>query len=265
MLIAQLSDPHIRPHGMLYHGLIDSNAMFAAAVRQVNSLDLRPDLVLISGDIVDDGAPGSYETAKALIAEIRAPVVMIPGNHDEREAFRDSFADHTYLPTSGPLHFIVGNYGPVRVIGFDVTLPGNHHGVLDDSSFAWLDAALSAETDRPTLIMMHQPPLVSGVPYLDNYRCFGGERLAPLIARFPAVERLLCGHVHRFMQVRFGGTVLCTAPSTTTAIALHLRDDALPQSYLEPPALLLHQWRQGTGVVTHLLPIGAFRGPFGFA
>jgi len=265
MLIAQLSDPHIRPFGMLYQGLIDSNAMFAAAVRQVNGLDPRPDLVLISGDIVDDGALQSYGTAKALIADIQAPVILIPGNHDERDAFRRSFGDNADLPNSGPLHFVAGNYGPVRVIGFDVTVPGQHHGVLDDAACNWLDRALSVEADRPTLLMMHQPPLVAGIPYLDDYRCFGGEHLASLIARYPAVERVLCGHVHRFMQCRFGGTILCTAPSTTTAIALQLRDDAPPKSYLEPPALLLHQWRQGTGVITHFVPIGSFRGPFGFA
>jgi 3',5'-cyclic AMP phosphodiesterase CpdA len=264
MLIAQLSDPHIRPHGKLYHRLVDSNAMFAAAVRHVNSLDPQPDLVLLSGDIVDDGTLEAYDTAKGLIADIQARVVLIPGNHDEREAFRHSFRDHLYLPPTGPLHFSVSDYGPVRVIGLDVTVPFMHHGTIDAASLAWLEGELSIEPERPTLLMMHQPPLVTGVPYLDAYRCFGGERLAALVARFPAVERVLCGHVHRFMQCRFGGTVLCTAPSTTTSIALQLRDDALPQSYLEPPALLLHQWRQGTGVITHLLPIGAFRGPFGF-
>jgi Icc protein len=67
------------------------------------------------------------------------------------------------------------------------------------------------------------------------------------------------------MQLRFGGTVLCTAPSTTTAIALRLRPDAGPASYLEPPACLLHHWTPATGIVTHVSFIGAFEGPFPFA
>lgn len=86
-----------------------------------------------------------------------------------------------------------------------------------------------------------------------------------MIARYPAVERIVCGHIHRFMQVRFGGTMLCTAPSTTTAIALRLDPDAKPASYVEPPAFLLHHWTPAVGLITHFVPIGSFRGPLPFA
>jgi hypothetical protein len=112
---------------------------------------------------------------------------------------------------------------------------------------------------------MHQPPFDCGVPYLDAYHCRNGERLATVVARHPTVERIVCGHVHRFMQVRFGGTVLCTAPSTTTAIALQLKPDAKPASHIEPPACLLHHWRPEVGLVTHLSLIGNFPGPYPFA
>ena len=54
MLIAQLSDPHVRPEGMLYQGVVDSNAQFTAAVAHVNGFDPPPDLVLLSGDLVDE-------------------------------------------------------------------------------------------------------------------------------------------------------------------------------------------------------------------
>mgnify|MGYP001952641686 CR=1 FL=1 len=91
------------------------------------------------------------------------------------------------------------------------------------------------------------------------------ERLAEVVKRYPAVERIVCGHIHRSMQLKFGGTLLCTAPSTTTAIALRLEPDAAPASHVEPPAFLLHQWRPGTGLITHHVPIGAFPGPYPFA
>jgi hypothetical protein len=103
------------------------------------------------------------------------------------------------------------------------------------------------------------------VPYLDLYSCRGGEALAAVVRRHAQVQRIVCGHVHRFMLLGFGGTVLCTAPSTTTAIALQLRPDAPPASHVEPPAFLLHHWRPQTGLVTHVLPIGTFPGPYPFA
>jgi hypothetical protein len=67
------------------------------------------------------------------------------------------------------------------------------------------------------------------------------------------------------MQMRFGGTMICTAPSTTTAIALRLDADAAPASHVEPPAMLLHHWTESAGLITHFVPIGAFRGPLPFA
>ena len=265
MLIAQISDPHLRPRGVLYQDLVDSNAMFAAAVDHLNALVPQPDVVILSGDLVDYGSAEEYAFAREMLAAIRQPLLMIPGNHDERKAFRASFPDHVYLPAAGPLHFVADGFGPVRIIGLDVTVPGAHHGDFDDPAEIWLDSALAREPDRPTIIMMHQPPFASGIPYIDKYNCRRGDRLAAVVARAPAIERIVCGHIHRFMQIRFGGTMLCTAPSTTTAIALRLDPEAAPASYVEPPALLLHHWTADTGLITHLVPIGSFRGPLPFA
>lgn len=265
MLIAQLSDPHVRPEGMLYQGVVDSNVMFAAAIAQVNALDPRPDLVLLSGDLVDKGTPAEYAHLRKLLAALDVPTLVIPGNHDEREAFHQAFVDHLYLPAAGPMNYVAGEHGAVRVVALDVTLPGQHHGAVSEEGARWLESTLAEEPSRPTIVMMHQPPFASGVPYLDDYLCREGGRLAGVVARHPQVERIVCGHVHRFMQLRFGGTMLCTAPSTTTAIALQLRPDAEPASHVEPPAFLLHHWRPGSGLLTHFMPIGTFPGPYRFA
>ena len=101
--------------------------------------------------------------------------------------------------------------------------------------------------------MLHQPPIETGIGFIDAYRCFNGERLAAIVAPYTAGERVLCGHVHRHMSVRFGGSLLQIAPSTTTAIALRLAPGAEPASFVEPPALLLHQWRADAGMITHCL------------
>ena len=265
VLIAQLSDLHVRPDGELYQGVVDSNAMFVSAVAHVNALDPRPDLVLLSGDLVDKGDPTEYAMLRRLLWALDVPVLVIPGNHDEREAFRTAFDDHAYLPPAGPMNYAVGDHGPVRIVALDVTLPGLHHGAVGETGARWLDETLAAEPRRPTIVMMHQPPFESGVPYLDDYLCRNGGRLAEVVSRHGHVERIVCGHVHRFMQLRFGGTMLCTAPSTTTAIALRLKADARPASHVEPPAMLLHHWRPGVGLVTHFVPIGTFPGPYPFA
>lgn len=263
MLIAQLSDLHLRPKGELYQDLVDSNAMFAAALDHLAGLDPAPDLVLLTGDVVDEGKAAEYDVAREMLAAIAAPLLIIPGNHDDRELFRAAFADRMPMPAEGPIHF-VRDHGHLRIVALDVTVPGEHHGAFDEACGQWLDGVLSEQPDRPTLVMMHQPPIRSGIDCIDDYNCRDGDRLAALIARHPQVERVLCGDVHRFLQARFGGTLLVAAPSTTTAIALRLSPKAEPASFVEPPAMLLHHLIAGQGLVTHFVPIGEFHGPLPF-
>jgi 3',5'-cyclic AMP phosphodiesterase CpdA len=143
-------------------------------------------------------------------------------------------------------------------------VPGDHHGKVDEAGLAWLEQALWATRGAPTVIMMHHPPIACGIPYLDKYRCQEPERIAAVIARFDHVERVLCGHVHRPIQQRWAGTLVCCCPSTATQIAMQLRPDARPASFSEPPACLLHWWRDGA-MLTHTSYIGRFPGPYPFA
>jgi 3',5'-cyclic-AMP phosphodiesterase len=265
MLIAHLSDLHVRPEGVLYKGAADSNRMLAEALAHVNALRPRPDLLLITGDLVDEGLPAEYANLRKLLAGCELPYFVMAGNHDDRLALRQAFADHAYLPAgTGPLHFAIEQY-PVRLVALDTTVPGKHHGHVDDAGLAWLESTLALDRTRPVLLLMHHPPFSCGIPYLDEYRCFDTERLAEIVTAHSHVERVLCGHVHRPMLLRWGGTLAATCPSTATQIALRLDAGATPASYLEPPSCLLHHWRAGEGLITHSQPIGRFDGPFPFA
>lgn len=264
MLIAHLSDLHVRPKGVLYHGVVDSNARLAEAVAHVLAIDPHPDLVLFSGDLVDHGEPAEYDALREILVGLPMPFLVIPGNHDDRENFRAAFADHDYLPRRGPLHYCFDDF-PVRVIGLDSTVPGSHHGHLDNAGLDWLATTLSQDPAKPTLIMLHHPPFVCGIPYLDEYRYFEGDALRAVIERFDNVEIVLCGHVHRSMLRRWAGTVICSCPSTTTQIDLQLAASALPSSHDGPRAFMLHQWNERDGLVSHTHQIGDFAGPYPFA
>lgn len=264
MLIAQISDPHLMARGQLCQGRIDTNAMFAAALETLAGLDPQPDLVLLTGDLVDIPNAPDYAAASELLGTIRPRLLAIPGNHDGREPFRQLFGSHLGLATSGPVHFAADDFGPVRILGFDITVPGHHHGDADGAALAWLAARLDEAPDRPTLVIMHQPPILTGIGFLDPYRCFGAEALDGLLRNYSNVERVLCGHVHRHMVRSFGGTILMTAPSTSSSIALRLAPGADVASFIEPPGLLLHHWQGPGQLVSHLVPIGRFEGPLPF-
>jgi 3',5'-cyclic AMP phosphodiesterase CpdA len=264
MLVAQISDLHVRPDGSFYEGEVPSNAMAMAAVNHLNSLKPQPDLIMITGDIVDGGTDEEYEMSRRILAPLEIPYLVIPGNHDERSAFSRAFVDHTYLPgEDGALNYSFDAH-PLRIIGLDSTVPGRHHGDIDPTSLTWLEETLAEESERPTLIIMHHQPFTSGISFLDEYRHFGAAQIAAAISGFPSVERVLCGHVHRLMTARLGNVMAMSCPSTASQIALRLAGEAQPAAILEPPGCLLHLWRPGTGLVSHLSSIGDYGPPMNF-
>ncbi|MEZ5660665.1 MAG: phosphodiesterase [Burkholderiaceae bacterium] len=263
MLIAQLSDIHVRPSGELYKGVADSNRMFSEAIGHLHGLDRRPDLVLLTGDLVDEGLPAEYASLRQLLSELTIPYLVLPGNHDDRAQFRACFHDQPYLPEHGPLHYCIDEY-PVRIIALDSCVPGKHHGDIDPAGIAWLRDELRGDPTRPTLVLLHHPPFACGIPYLDQFRYVDAHKLASVLAEFSNVEAVLCGHVHRPMVRRWARTVVLACPSTTTQIALQLHVDASPQSFIGPSACMLHLWRAGEGLVSHTSYIDRYPGPYPF-
>ena len=263
MLIAQLSDVHVRPKGLLYKGVVDSNKMLSDPIEHLHGLDRRPDLMLLTGDLVDEGHTDEYSHCVELLRELTIPYLIIPGNHDHRDNLRAAFASHAYLPKRGPLHYCVDDH-PVRIVALDSTVPGKHHGHVDAAGLTWLRSTLEANRQKPTVVIMHHPPFVSGITYLDQYRCIETEPLEAVLLSFSNIEAVLCGHVHRSMTRRWAGTIVCTCPSTTTEIALQLALNAVPCSYIGPPASMLHLWDPDQGLVSHTSYIGKYPGPYPF-
>jgi Icc protein len=263
MLIAQISDLHIRSNGELYGGVARSNAHLRLVVDHLHSLDTRPELVVVSGDLVDEGSPDEYVEVAAELERLTIPFLIMAGNHDDRDNLRRAFPLHCYLPQDGALNYCIDDHD-LRIIALDTCGPGRHHGEIDGSTLSWLEFTLLANREKPTLVMMHHPPFACGIPYLDHFNLRAPGQLEDLLRRFDNIEAVVCGHVHRMMLKRWAGTVVIACPSTTTEIALQLQMTAQPQSYLGPSAYLIHRWEKGQGLVTHLAHVDHAAGPFPF-
>ena len=252
MLIAQITDMHIVDAGQLTLGSIDTAAMLGRTVARLNALLPQPDIVLVTGDLTDTGSAAAYEHFRTLLAPLAVPFFVIPGNHDDRSALRTSFADHPYLPRRGPsLDYVIEDY-PLRLVALDSVVPGQSGGALTGDQIRWLDDRLSARPDTPTIVAVHHPPFAIGIGFLDRLGFDGAPALAQVIARHGQVQRVACGHVHRNVTARFGGTVASIAPSTAHAMPLSLRPNQAPAGVTyEPPGFHLHYWQDGVGLTTH--------------
>ena len=263
MLIAQLSDPHVCAPGLLYKGVADANQLLSDAIAHLHRLDRQPDLVLITGDLTDEGRPEEYASFRELIGALELPYLLMPGNHDHRENFRRAFADLAYLPNQGALHYCIDDH-PIRIVALDSCQPGKHHGLIDEEGLQWLARTLAQNRQKPTLVAIHHPPFESGIKYIDDYRLFGSESIESIIRSHDNIEAVICGHVHRAIFRRWAGTMIAACPSTCTEIALRLTPTATPASFMGTPGCLLHLWDPGTGMVSHLSHIGCHPGPYPF-
>ncbi|KND55478.1 3',5'-cyclic-nucleotide phosphodiesterase [Candidatus Paraburkholderia kirkii] len=263
MLLAQITDLHVTLPGTLAYGRVDTAAYLARAIDALNALDPRPDAVLVTGDLVDAGGIDEYRHLRALLDRLAMLWRVLVGNHDDRGNLHAVFGDRPKLAGDGAFVQYAYDVGEVRVIALDTLDPGSPAGRLCAARLAWLEAQLEASRERPVVIGMHHPPFACGIGFMDDIRLATDDSraLEALLRRHPNVERVVCGHVHRAISARFGGTIAWCAPSTAHQVALQLTPGAADAFVMEPPAFGLHLWRADLGLVTHCVSVEQGGGP----
>lgn len=266
MLIAQVSDTHITAGGELLAGRLDSRRRLAHVVDRIQALDTRPDCLILSGDLTDRGAPEAYANLRATLAPLAVPVYAIPGNHDDREAMRHAFSDCAWMPRRAgtTLNYEV-ELGAFVLIALDSLALGEDHGMLGPDQLSWLARRLDAAAHRRVLIVVHHPPLNSGIAVMDAMKLRDAPAFGDIVARHPNVERILCGHMHRSMHARWRGSVVSIPFASVEQIHLGFAPQAALATIAEPPGFLLHYDDPSDGLVSHAVPVGDFAGPYRYA
>ena len=242
LTVAHLSDTHFgnRP------GVADRSRRVVEAVARI-----RPDVVVVTGDVADHGLPEEYAEAIAVVGSLPVPVLWGTGNHDVREAFAETFFG---APTGDPLNaaYDVAGHRFLMADSLVPAPPGDRidHGELSPQTLEWLDAEL-ASSQVPTFVCLHHPPYPVGVPWIDAYLLREPESLEAVVAAHSHVVATLVGHVHMAAASTFGGRPLLVGGGISSTIPLD--SEGLPRLWLDaPPTFALHlvddgrlttQWR----------------------
>ena len=265
LLIAQLTDFHIGLGPHFLGGRMDTEQALRAAVAHVAALPTPPDVVLLTGDLTERGSAAEYAVVADALAPLTArgtPVYAVPGNHDEPNMARQALPLCMPVAPDAPACCYHRQHAGLHLVALDTVVPFKSHGALEAPQLAWLAQTLQACRGEPVLIFMHHPPLPTGIEALDSCSLLhGAEELAALVRGHGAVQGLLCGHLHRAVQMQFGGAPLHVAPSVAHQFTLDLRPGAPLHAQLEPPKVSLHRWLPTQGLVTHL----SYVQPFGEA
>jgi 3',5'-cyclic AMP phosphodiesterase CpdA len=207
------------------------------------------DVILATGDLADHGEISEYESVKAeLVADV--PVLMLPGNHDRRSAYRKVLLDSEGDTPINQLHRV----GGVLFALCDSTIPGRDDGLLAPETLDWLRRVLT-EADAPVFIGLHHHPIRLHNPLVDSIRLNNAEQLAAIVAEFPIVAAVLCGHAHAAAAGTFAGRPLLAAPGvvSTTRLPWTTADELTWQNtadLTDPPGVAFHVCEDGS-LTTH--------------
>jgi 3',5'-cyclic AMP phosphodiesterase CpdA len=264
MILVQLTDLHVRPLGLPAYRTAETNMLTERALRALRNLPAKPDAIVISGDLTDNGLESEYAVLSEMLGRlIDVPVYVIPGNHDRREVLKTSLA---HLPgvTADPkfVQYAIDDH-EIRLVMLDTVIAGSSAGELCADRLAWLEETLGADTQKPTIVVMHHPPFACGIRHMDRINLLNAPAFAEVIARHPQVKRILCGHHHRPINALVGHTIASIGPSVAHQVEFVLGDE--PGMWnLEPAAFQVLVTLPEDGIVAHTVYVENFSGPFPF-
>ncbi len=212
--IVHVSDTHLLAGNVALGGRYDTAANLRRTLESVERLGIRADAIVFTGDLTDLGEPAAYaalrEAVEPVAERMGSPVIWVAGNHDERPALRRDLLD---LEPSEEAVTGVWDLGGLRLVALDTTVPGWHHGDLDDAQLRWLQGVLATPAPLGTILAMHHPPLPTHIPLFDILELREQERLASVLAGTD-VRAILGGHLHHSTSGTFAGIPVSVAAAT---------------------------------------------------
>ena len=168
----------------------------------------QPDLIVLSGDVSEDGSAASYGRVAAQLNSAGAPVLAVPGNHD--------------IPAVMQRCFPLGPWGVPytrkskgwQLILLDSSAPEKISGVLSPDTLARLDHHLRRSSAEHVLLVLHHQPVAVNSRWIDRYALENPAALFKILDRDKRIRCITWGHVHQDFQTKRKGVLLMGSPST---------------------------------------------------
>lgn len=210
--VVQITDIHLtaEPGSALYG--VDTAQSLKNIIHEIRRLPGKPDLVIATGDLAEDGARSTYERLRELLVALETPVYLLPGNHDNVSEMRSCFnVDEIFFTTKTRF----SNWGIVFV---NSQVEGHSHGFVNPAEIAELEKNITGFGDRPVLVALHHTP--SDLCPSSGCKLGNSDEFTALLNRHENVKGVIAGHTHNATEIDVGGHVQFTTPSTF-AYAIH--------------------------------------------
>ena len=219
--LIQISDLHLYADPADYLGEVNTQTSLEAVLERVKQQ--QPELLVMSGDLSQDGSLAAYQRLAKTVAEINCPIYWVPGNHDDIDNARQGLQGANLCADRS---ILINNW---QIIFLDSTAPGLDDGFLGTVDFDHLRYCLTRYTDKPTLLVMHHHPLNVGC-YMDAIRVINAEQFLAALPAFPQIRLVLFGHVHQEFAAIHNGIQFLGTPSTCVQFAPRVEKFAIDTS-----------------------------------
>jgi 3',5'-cyclic AMP phosphodiesterase CpdA len=255
-IVVHISDTHFLGAGKQLYDQVDTDGNLTRAIEQLEQSGIRPEAIVFTGDLADLGEPEAYTRLRSIVepaaARLGAQVIWVMGNHDERPQYSSLLFD--VEATDAPQDRVYDING-LRIIAFDTTVPGYHHGEMTDAQLEWLADVLSTPAEHGTLLALHHPPVPTPLLWaMEMLELRGQDRLEAVI-RGTDVRGILGGHLHFSTHSTFAGVPVSVAAATCYTLALTAKDRLLSGINADQAMNIVHVYDDR--LVHSVVPIGA--------
>ncbi|OAV50577.1 hypothetical protein A6U98_23285 [Rhizobium sp. WYCCWR10014] len=242
MIVAQVSDIHAAPGN-------DNMSRLARAVSWL--AEVKPDAIVVSGDLIDEGWIEGYAEIGSRLNELNCPVLVVPGNSDNRHALSSAFTNrHGQVDNCEAVHFRA-EFGTIRLVGLDTSLSGSAAGDVAQH-LDWLKQALDLPGAQSTLIFTHHHVVPCGIPPMDAVIAQGREELSAMLTqRSLRPLAISSGHVHRPMSAALAAIPTHICGSICAANPLWFGGPSVP-AVNDPPMIMVHRFAADGLVSSHV-------------
>lgn len=226
-VIAHISDTHLLGGNRKLFSKVDVKKNLNDLLDRLRATGMIFDAFVFTGDLADVAEPEAYRWIRSQVepvaVELGAKVIWVMGNHDEREPYARELFDEE---SDGSPHDRVYDINGLRIISLDSTVPGYHHGELEDSQIDWLKAELATPAKHGTIVALHHPPIRSHNPLVRMIELFRQDKLKSVLAGSD-VRTILGGHLHYSTFGMFAGIPVAVASATCYTVDMGMSKDNL--------------------------------------
>lgn len=233
--ILQITDTHLFANDADQLLGVNTQASYTAVLTAIKAANQHYDLILATGDLVQDHSQAGYQRFVDGVARLATPCAWLQGNHDETKLMTSVLEQSALLPNKTVL---LGEDWLIILLNSQVA--GVPYGHLSDAELARLDTLLAAHPQRHALIALHHHPAPSGCEWLDAHQLNNSTALNHILAKHDNVKVLLCGHIHQEIDRLYQSARLISTPSTCVQFKPQQKSFALDQKQPGWRELTLH-------------------------